>query len=360
MSAAGRGIFLLAGILSTLLGGISHALPTESDVLSALVSEGVQPSWTQVADTAGRLEASVRVVCENPTAETLGQARAAWRDAYLAWRRAAPFLFGPADKLERRIGRWAVNGVVLDAAVDAPDLAYLLKQTDQRGYAAAEYLLFTPADAAAVTAAGRGAHLRDVTEEITRLTARAKLDWEERFAHEFTSAGDGNPFLLPADALSRVVSELLNIIERMLRDRIGMPSGFFERTAVKPESLEAWRSGNAKEGFQATLDGIRQAVTGGGDASLANLVATKDGLVEARNPALANDITNQINRIEKTIAGLGGDDLRLEAELPKKLSQMKRLYKQLQKLQDQLVEASLVLELDVHGGNAQALPGGSE
>jgi hypothetical protein len=328
--------------------------PTESDVLAALVKEGVQPSLIRVANTANRLEVKVRDLCENPSTKTLEQARTAWREAYLAWRRAAPFLFGPADKLARLIGRWPVNGIVLDAAVESSDLGHILDLPDARGYAAAEHLLFAPADTSAATTAGRRAHLRNVTEEIARLTAHAMQQWEQHFAGKFVSAGDGKPFLIPADALSLILSEILNVTEQMLRDRIGVPSGFF-KTEVKPESLEAWCSKNARDGFQATLEGIRQAVTGGGNSSLAMLVATKDGLVETKNPALSANIAKQMDKIEKTIAGLGGDDLMLEIELQKNPSKLKRLYKQYQKLQDQLVEASLVLELDVHKG-LQKLP----
>lgn len=325
--------------------------PTESAVLDSFVKDGVQPNLNRVAETAGRLDAAVRGLCTTPTAETLQQAQSAWRAAYLAWRRAGPFLFGPAGKLERTIGTWPVNTVVLDAAVQSPDLADLLKNTDVRGYAAAEHLLFAPASADAATTAGRCAHLQDVTEEIARLTADAKRQWENEFAGQFISAGDGNPFLTPSAALSMAVTETLNVTERTLRDRISIPSGYF-RTAIKPENLEAWRSGNTAAGFQATLDGICQAVSGGEDSSFAALVATKDGLVEKANPALAADLIKQMDRIGKTIAGLND----VKVTLQRNPTELKPLYQQFQALQDQLVEASLVLELDVYKGVQQADP----
>jgi predicted lipoprotein len=300
-----------------------------------------------MSDTASRLEAKVTILCEHPSEESLQQARSSWQEAYLAWRSAAPFLLGPAEQLERQIGQWAINETVLDAAVDSPELQRMLEQTEQRGYAAVEYLLFTPSNANDATSLGRRSHLQAITQEITQLTADATQQWQTSFMTAFISAGDGQPYLLPSDALSLAFTEILNATEQMLWTRIGMPSGFFER-ATKPETLEAWRSQNTCAGFQATLDGIRSALTAGGESSILTLIATKDGLIESKNPALAASISKQINKIERTINRL--DELSLEKELKNKPTTLKPLYQQIQQLQDALIEASLVLELDVYGG----------
>tara|TARA_Y100000589_G_scaffold303601_2_gene316122 strand:- start:662 stop:1777 length:1116 start_codon:yes stop_codon:yes gene_type:complete len=322
--------------------------PTESDVLVTMVDHAAQPSLDQVAQTAGQLEVKVRQLADKPTAQTLAEAQSAWRDAYLSWLKASPFRFGPSEHLERQIGRWPVNGIVLDAAVTSAELKHLLSNPELRGYAAVEHLLFAPTDITAVTAKGRLSHLLDITQEIVRLTAKAKSQWDDDYAMQFKSAGDGKPFLIPADALSLVVRKSLNITETTLRDRIGMPSGFFE-APVKPDTLEAWQSGHTKASLKAINQGLRQVlVMDGDDASLRRLIATQDGLVETKNPTLAADIAKQLDRIDKTIEGLGGDDLKLEVELASHPTKLKRLYKQFQTLQDQLVEAALVLELDVH------------
>jgi len=326
-------------------GGSAAAKLTESDVLASLATNAVRPSLTEVADTAQRLSAASRHLCEKRDAASLAGARDAWRKAYLAWRRSAPFLVGPAGTLERRLGK-PVHGVVLDAAVGDAGLRHLRKNPDMRGYAAVEHLLFVPADAAAATAAGRCAHLRDATDEIADLTGRAKREWDRGFGNEFVSAGDGKPFLVPGDALSLVLARALNVTETLLRDGIGLPSGFFEGPA-KPELLDAWRSNSSRQAFQATLDGFRLALLGDGSSGIVDLVATRDGLVHRKNPVLAADIRRQIEKIQKTIAGLGGSDLVLHAELLKNPAKLKGLYKEIQKLQDQLVKATLVLELDV-------------
>ena len=345
-----RRLSLVALVWALLASGCSHegtpvAPPTESDVLAAITGTAVLPSLAEVAGTARALADSTRKLCEQRDDMSLEQARDAWRDAYLAWRRAAPFLFGPADALalERRIGSWPVHSMVLDNVVAAEDRGRMADGVNVRGYAAAEYLLFVPADAAAATAAGRCAHSREVTDEIADLTARAQQEWDHGFAEQFVSAGDGKPFLIPGDALSLAVAEALNVTERMLWERLGVPSGFFKEKA-KPELLEAWYSESSRDGLLATLEGLHLALIGDGRTSLAELVATKDGLVSTRDPALAADINRQI---EKALTDLGDSDVALRTELRDKPSRLKRLYRGIQKLQDQLVEVSLVLELDV-------------
>ncbi|MDP0494980.1 MAG: imelysin family protein [Verrucomicrobiota bacterium JB024] len=344
----------MALVMPVLLGGVCRAQPTEPEVLAALVNDAAQPCLAQVANTAVRLEAAVNQLCEKPDLQTLTRARAAWTEAYLAWRQAAPFLFGPGKKLDRLIGKWQVNAVVLDAAVESPDLSDLLKQVEQRGYAAIEYLLFTPRDAAAATTPGRCAHLHSLTAEIARLTSAMKQEWDATYGAELVAAGNGEPFLIPADALSVVFTQTLNATEQMLRDRISVPSGYFQ-DAVKPENLEAWRSGNTRAGLQATLAGLRLIITGGGDTSVVTLVATRDGLVEKRSPVLAKAIVKQLDKIDVTLAGFDGDGVQLEDELKKNPRVLKPLYRQLQTLQDQLVEASLVLELDVYSPAPQSM-----
>lgn len=322
----------------------------EPQVLAALARTGALPDLTRAAGTAGELAAAARQLCEKRDAASLAQARSAWREAFLAWRRADPFLFGPADKLKRSLGSWPAHEVALEAAVTQKNFRPMRSTADLRGYAAAEYLIFVPPDAAAATAAERCDHLLDVTGEIAALTGRARQEWDERFGPEFTSAGDGKPFLTPSDALGLAFGQMLDATERLLRDRVGAPSGFFVGSA-RPDQLEAWHSRSTRDAFAATVDALRLELVGDGKTGIAGLVAAKDGLVFKKNPALAADLGKQLDKIGQTLDGLGGRDLELHAELTRNPAKLKGLYQQLQKLQDQLVEASLVLELDVRGSS---------
>ncbi len=336
----------LTGLLLAPAGTPSAAAaPTEPQVLATLSERGVRPTLTALAGTGSELSAAVQALCARPDAAGLERARAAWRAAYLAWRRAEPFQFGAVKELElgKQIGYGPANTQVLDAAVTSPDLSHLLRSPDTRGYAATEFLLFAPNDAQSATRDQRCAHLTEVTREIAVLTARAARVWEQEYQSSFLAAGDGKPFLLPGDALSLPVAEALNVTERMLRDRIGPPSGFFEEPA-DPERLEAWHSGASRDGLRASLEGLRLLVLGDGDSGVAALVATRDGVLSKKDPKLAAALDR---RLEKAIAALGDDERPLHLELQDKPKRLKRLYREIERLQEEIEEVTLVLELDV-------------
>ncbi|MDR0842031.1 MAG: imelysin family protein [Acidobacteriota bacterium] len=320
----------------------ASGVPTEKDVLRSFVEVGAHPALSQTAASAARLKDATQNLCARPNKDTLDNARTAWRQTFLAWRKAEPFMFDAASKLEARLGRWPANNVVLDAAVSSSEYRDIRGEADARGFAAVEYLLFAPKDAAAATAGERCAHLKDVTGEIAGIFGGIADDWKTRLGKEFMSAGDGKPFLVPDDALGMAVTKMFGVTERMLRDRIGLPGGLFGEPP-KPDNLEAWRGGRADAGLVATAEGLRLALNGDGKTGILRLVADRDGLVEKRNPALAAKILRQLDKIEKTVSGFGGSE-RLHADPTK----MKGLYRQVQQLQDQLIEAALVLELDVN------------
>lgn len=335
----------LSGAL-LMTGGLSIATtavaPSEAQVLATLAHTGVRATLTDLSRTGGDLASAVGTLCAQPDETTLAQAREAWRAAYLSWRRAEPFLFGPVKALglERRIGVWPPNIQVLEGAVTSSDLAPLLRTADTRGYAATEFLLFVPSDARTATADRRCAHLLDASREIAELTARAPAVWEADYERRFLAAGDGEPFLTPGDALSLPIASALNVTERMLRDRIGPASGIFEG---EPDLqwLDGRHSDSARAGLGASLEGLRLMLVEG-ETDIASLVATRDGVLSRRDPQLAASLERQI---AKSIAALGED----ERALPDRL---KRLYREVERLQQQLVEVSLVLELDVLPTNA--------
>ncbi|AFL72250.1 imelysin family protein [Thiocystis violascens] len=327
------------------------AAPTESQVLATFSLTGVRPTLSDLANAGANLTGAVRALCERPDAAGLERARAAWRTAYLAWRRAEPFQFGALKALElgKRIGKEPANTTVLDGAVTSPELGHLLRSPDARGYAAAEFLLFVPGDARTATRDQRCAHLTDTTAEIADLTALALAVWRQESESGFRAAGDGAPFLLPGDALSLPIAEALNVTERMLRDRIGPASGFFEGPA-DPERLEAWHSGTSREALRASLEGLRLLMLGDGATGVAALVATRDGVLSRKDPKLAARLER---RFAKSIAELDDTGRPLHEELRDQPNRLKRLYREVERLQKDIEEVTLVLELDVLPTNMQ-------
>ncbi len=350
--SAGKKPFLY-GILAVscmaVLSSPAAASPTEEEVLVRLVDSGILPTVEKLHSSARSLGKATTDLCLKKDENSLAHARHEWMNLDQAWAQALPFLFGPADRLalEKRIGTLPVNATVLEAVVSQPDMADLAKSDDVRGIAAAEYLLFSRDSAAESASAMRCSYMQSVTEEIESLTGELEQAWKGDLAEKFKHAGDGNPFLFPSDAFSFVVSESLNVTEILLRDRIAVASNFFQPQS-KPDYLPSWRSKTTTESLLANIEGLKLALTSGeSDKGLTELVGSRDGVYSRKNPSLASGIHRQLDKIEGEIQSLAGKNGDIYTKVKNNPKALKPLYNQLQILQDQIVEASLVLELDV-------------
>lgn len=340
---------MLAGTLATTgcSGPATSVAPAEPPaVLAAFVTQGAVPAMIRLAGEAEALDEAVRRLCSQSTEVDLDTARAAWRAAYLAWRAAAPYLFGPADEvtMKRRLGSWPVNEIVLDHVVASDEFSHMRGADDVRGYAAVEFLLFLPVDAASATADQRCPHLTDVSREIRELTAGVSRRWTGDYGTAFAGAGTpDSPVARQKDALALIFAEGLNVTERLLWDRIGVPSGFFRGSgSLKLEVLEAPHAGLAREGLRETLEALQRLVAGmDGRPGLAALIATLE-------PARASDM---VARTELALAALAPDGTEatesLSATLRRRPSRLKGLYRQIQALQDQLAATGETLQLPI-------------
>jgi len=329
---------------------VVHAQSADTEVLASYYNKGVQPGLAMFAGTAQELSDSAEQFCANPDQKSLQQAQDAWRESYMAWCRAAPFTFGGDGDLglEKSIEQWPINetiiALLISGGIKEEKRIAVGRSNDLRGYGGGGDILFaagSPKEAATSTGCS---HLLEITDELSVKAAKVQQEWEQDFKEKFLSAGNGKPFLLTSDALGLAVGRALNVVEIMLAQDIGLTSNFFQGDA-RPHYIPAWRSKSSSDAFRASLEGLRLALDGTGDASILKLVATRDGIYFKKNPGLARDIRKQLAKVEKAVAALGDDDL--YKKLQDKPNMLKPLYKQLQTLQTLIVEAALVLELDI-------------
>ncbi|PIE64413.1 MAG: hypothetical protein CSA26_08635 [Desulfobacterales bacterium] len=338
-------VLLCAGVIS--LAATAGAAPTDSDVLASLSSQGITKGITELAANSQTLADKAKQYCEQKDDASLAEAREAWKKAYISWCWLSPFKIGPMKEMQlyKRIGLWRSNDIIFKGITTSPDFKAMLKAPELRGFAASEWILFASEKPSAETACG---HLVDVASEIAELSAQAQKEWGEK-SSEFVNAGDGMPYMMESEAMSPVVAEALNTTETMLRDRIGLPSNFFKGEA-KTELLEAYHSKTTGKGLQATLDGLKTVLDGGAPASILELLATKDGLVNKKNPKLAKAIRKNLDNIQKMLNKITAEKEPLAKQIADDPATMKKVYKKLQKLEEQLLELSLGLELDVKAG----------
>lgn len=328
----------------------TSARPTEQQVLQAYAEEGISVAWQKLRTSSAELEMSIKALCEKPSAEALTKAKEAWLVAYKSWCESESFMFMTKRQINREVDEWPLNDVVFAAALKDEQFANLLKDKNSRGFAAMEYILFTAKDAQEASTGIRKKQLLTIAKAYSKLVVSLKADWQKAPATEFAKAGDGQPYLTEAEGLAVAYGEILNVTERILRERLGVPSGYF-KAGVKGNMLEAWRSNNFHTGLSASLDSIDKSLNVGGDNSFSVLIETKDGLVEESNPLLAADIKEQILKISQSINDL--PKLEINKALQQNPMLLKDLYTEFQTLQEQLIEGGLVLELDVHQGLLQ-------
>jgi predicted lipoprotein len=295
--------------------------------LNALVQEAAQPSVAELAQTAQALADDSAALCRDPDAQALAAARAAWVTGYQAWRRAGPFLFGPAQELSltRRIGAWPSHGEVLEAVVRPDGIPEAGEEPKARGYAGAEYLLFTVADASAATAARRCNHLEAITGEIAERTGELDRRWRTDYGPEVMAGADaaGTGSEAALEPLERAIARSLNLTENLLWQRTGLPSGFF-RGDPRPELLEAPYSQQSKAGLAASLTGLERFLIGPEGVGIASLAAAED-------PALAADIARALERSAAEVAGISGT---VSAAISADNKRLSRLYDEVQELQN--------------------------
>ncbi|WP_041446756.1 hypothetical protein [Thiocystis violascens] len=140
-----------------------------------------------------------------------------------------------------------------------------------------------------------------------------------------------------------IFAEGLNVTERLLWERIGVPSGFFRgESSLKLEMIEAPHAGIARAGLRETLESLHRLAAGAeGQPGLAALIA---GL----EPERAADM---ISRGERALAELEPDTAEaaetLSATLHREPSRLKGVYRQVQALQDQIAGTGETLALPI-------------
>lgn len=138
---------LVAALL--VMGCASAAPPSQRDVIASLTDDLIVPRFTAVAGEMGELRDALNALCANANADTLGEARTAWREARAPWLRSQSIWFGPVmDRRSRILVDWSpVDPKRIEAtlakreSVSANDVQEFLGST-QRGLGAIEYVIF--------------------------------------------------------------------------------------------------------------------------------------------------------------------------------------------------------------------------
>ncbi len=199
---------------------------------------GGQAQYLAATADAVKMQTAIEAMLDNPTAQTLAAARAAWvaaRPAYLVTE-AFRFYDGPIEAVEGEINSWPMNEAFIDytqgaptsgiindpnSKVDADALAALNQKSDEAdvttGWHAIEFLLWGqdlsatgPGDRPASDYVGgtpatdkRRAYLKAITERLVRDLQGVATQWDVSAADSYAAKLKAMP---PREAIGRMVN----------------------------------------------------------------------------------------------------------------------------------------------------------
>ncbi len=178
---------------------------SRSDVVAQITDDVILPGLGESATATSALEKSVSDLCANPDDAALGSARDAWRKAHLAWMKTSAYQIGPIGELHSKAKvAYPVNNQKLEAllAGGGPDLSGIDDLgAHLRGLGGIEYVLFTPADAAALEPS-RCNYARAAAASVAAGAAELADAWNDGYAKEFKASGQ--------DAIDQLVNASLS------------------------------------------------------------------------------------------------------------------------------------------------------
>lgn len=272
----------LAGAL--LLGACSddprHEDVATEDVLASIADGVIIPSYEAAVTDLAALADALDADCADPSAEGLDTARAAWRDAELAWQATRATGVGPA--VEQRAMTAIAFRIDPDKVVSLLAGSAPLDQTsvaaigaDQRGIYGVEVALFADgSDELAAASPGQARRCEYLVSATTLAleAIRNVLDaWnaEDPYRDTFIAGMDGDPI----SSVEAIVSEIAFRLQQA--DDQGLRA--FVTADAYDDLPESRREGPAAQGvgsLRGILGGVAATVLGpDGELGLADLVA---------------------------------------------------------------------------------------
>jgi predicted lipoprotein len=276
-----------------------------TSVLEALAREVVGGMARDLrADSAG-LHARLQALDERPGVDQLQAARAALKQAIVAWRRAYAFRDGPfvSSNAFQRATFWPARPPAIRAVlaagtpIDASLVAGL--GLDAKGLFAAEYLLFDAQLGPLASAAGGAG---DRQRRYARQLAANVLGYADRIARIL---GDGRAF---AARFAGAGQASVNQLVAQAMDTLDMVLGKFDRVErvargqhPAPLAAEGYFSGTSLDIAGALLAGTQQLYLGAAGGGLSDLVAAVSAPIDAHLKALLADCRARLAALDKPL-----------------------------------------------------------
>ncbi len=316
---------LLIGV-AVLLGGCSSPAPVvptaapdlataRRELLTRLTDTVILPAYRTFGEQTAALLSASEALAATPTPATLAAAQQAWRAAYVAWQ---PLPLSRTEAVRRSqlmsaINKYPSNTRFIEENIRSEKAltAELVSSfgATSRGLPALAYLLFDAPPATTLAAfqadARRGQYAVALAGDLHR-TATALHDFWAAEGQNYRAtfiASDGAGSQLRS-GLSEIVNTQINALDVLVQTRLGEPLGRKAGGAVQPALVELAGTEVALAAQIATVQAVRDLLTGGLAEYLTAHAST--------NPELAEQLLAQT---DATLAALAAIPAPLEQAL---------------------------------------------
>ena len=302
------GALLLAGALGS---GCMRLRFDREAMLGNVADTVIIPAHLELVAETEELDALARRFASSPTPEALDSLRAQWLRAVLAWKRVElyefPGLLLIHNAIERRPARVAfIEEVIAGADEDALEevnAAFVESLgSTTKGLAAIEYLIFPsegdeaprdrlgdPARRAFLTALTGNLASRAV--ELYRFWAPEAGDYVQSFRENDSDGADIQ------GSISLLANEMIELLEMVMRTRLGMPMGETTDGVPRPEEVESSRSGASLALMTASIESVHRAFEGGLDDYVDYLDRSPEA--ERLSPAIRAQLEVVLNALSR-------------------------------------------------------------
>ncbi|HEX2368275.1 MAG TPA: imelysin family protein [Acidimicrobiia bacterium] len=300
-------------------GSVSSAPPTtvegEADrrtALDQINDEVIIPAYGVLADSATDLVEATNMLCQQPSQDSLAEARAAWGAAWLAWLRTtahsarvdemrleASFTFAPD-----------IEGVEALLAGTDPVSVEAIRQlgADQRGLRAIEWLLFGPGSEA----------LSGRAERRCQMAASASTVVEEAAATVLAALDDTQSEQRSQEELDDVVNDLIFAVQEVADRRLGIATGSTNDGIPAPGEAQGAAGIGAREA-EAVIQGVAAVYEGGGKGGLSPLVAAGFAATDERVLTRMSDLSELLAALPASLEKADPADLAAAEEAARAL-----------------------------------------
>lgn len=319
---------------------------TEQAVTHYIADYIYEPSIIAVQDNALILNNEIIELCragnDKDRMKYFLLSREQWKKAILSWRESRAYQIAPIKSLfvYRQVDQLPMNTIIVDAVLKKPTLHPGNEERSIYGYATIEYLLFFNGDENEAFQKLKDENvchfLENTAHDLSKNISKIKKYWLELpdgAKAQFTEV-KGKFYLDQKEVTTNVVAQMLNSLEMLIWNKIGLPANFF-RGEPDPKKLDAWRSQYSLNNIKAIINGIEKVY---GDTNSLGIYH----LIYAKDKSLANSIKEHFEHINHLLDELTSP---IEVNLNNPPDEFEEVFHELQEVQNEITDMAKILEL---------------